>query len=62
MRGAIGDGERVRDEVAKLKRGLSSSEEGLDPIAEVGGEFLVVEDLSDMAGVDIVEEARDVEE
>ncbi len=47
--------------VAKLKQGLSSGEEELNPVAQVGWETLVVEDLHDAASVDIVEEPRDVE-
>ncbi len=43
--------------VAELEQGLSSGEERLDPVAQVGWEALVVEDLCDAPHVDIVEEA-----
>jgi len=57
LRHAIQDGERVRKVVAKLKQGLSSGEERLDPVAQVGWEALVMEDLCDAPHVDVVEEA-----
>jgi len=58
----MGEGEGCQDVVAKLEGGLVIGEEGQDPAAEGVREAHVPEDLGDMCGVDVVEEAQDVEQ